>query len=1278
MDAAAPADPAFARAPTRPGEASRTGTNAAPHAEAADAPPHGDAPPPQPGGDAPQRVIKIRRDYNAWVARETMEDYALRFTPRAFRKWSAWRVANTALGGAASFLVLEAVGATLLVQHGFVNAALAILATGLVIFLAGLPVSVYAARHGVDMDLLTRGAGFGYIGSTLTSLIYASFTFIFFALEAAVMAYALELAFDIPPAWGYLLCAAVVIPLVTHGVTAISRLQVWTQPLWLAMLVAPYAYVFAENPGVLQGLVGYGGEAQVAGFSWLHFGAATTVGIALITQMGEQADYLRFMPERRRGAAASWWAGVLLGGPGWVLPGVLKMLGGTLLAWLAISLMVPADRAVDPNQMYLAAYEHVFPHYGLAVAATALFVVISQLKINVTNAYAGSLAWSNFFARLTHSHPGRVVWVLFNTAIALMLMELDVFQAIGSVLGLYSNVAIAWMMAVVADLVVNKPMGWSPPGIEFRRAYLYDVNPVGVGAMGIASVLAIAAHLGLFGPMAQAWSAAIALVTAFVASPAIAWATRGRYYLARRVEPARAEAGAGPYARLARCCICEREYEPDDMAGCPAYGGPICSLCCTLDARCNDLCKPREAQLAVQWSALLRRLLPRAAWPYIDTGLGHYLLLMAVLVPLLAGLFLLIHQQELRTLAAAGVPLPPAFADALWLGFLKAFSALLLVAGTIAWWVVLTHKSRQVAQQESNRQTAALQRQTAALQREIDSHRRTDAQLQQAKLEAERANRAKSRYITAISHELRTPLNSILGYAQLLEEDDSMPPARAQAVRVIRRGGDHLASLIEDTLDLARIESGRVTLEPRPLRLRDAMGELARMFELQAEARGLQFRHEIEGPELVRADERRLRQILINLLGNAVKFTARGTIVFRMRYAREIARFEIEDSGPGMTPEELARVFEPFERGASAASEGAGGGTGLGLTIARMLTDLMGGEMTVRSTPGQGTAFTIRLFLPQASEAAAAPAARAARRGGYAGPRRSVLVVDNEEADRGLLASVLEPLGFDVRQAASGEAALARLRAEGPPDAVLMDLAMPGLDGWATIRRLREAGLGEAAVAIVSANAFDRALDNDAGVTPGDFFVKPVRVAELLDWLGRRLALQWIEAGPGPADAVRAPVAAQAPRWPGEPPAALRARLAALDEPARLGHLRGVLDALQRLDAEDPRAAPWTAPLRALARQFRFDALRTLAARTDGDAVSSEGAAVEGRVPDGTPPQDVPPARPPRPSRIAHAAQTAQTAQPLQTAQTARAAVAPNPTPPAAGDEASDRADALA
>ncbi|HEY8887122.1 MAG TPA: hybrid sensor histidine kinase/response regulator, partial [Gallionella sp.] len=156
--------------------------------------------------NAVQNVFKVRRDYNTWISNETLEDYALRFTPRSYRKWPEWQVANTAFSSA-SFLVLEAIGATLLVECGFVNTALAILATGLIIFLASLPLSRYSALYGLDMDLLTRGSGFGYLGSTITSLIYAAFTFIFFALEAAIMASALNLAFNIPVVWGYLICA---------------------------------------------------------------------------------------------------------------------------------------------------------------------------------------------------------------------------------------------------------------------------------------------------------------------------------------------------------------------------------------------------------------------------------------------------------------------------------------------------------------------------------------------------------------------------------------------------------------------------------------------------------------------------------------------------------------------------------------------------------------------------------------------------------------------------------------------------------------------------------------------------------------------------------------------------------------------------------------------------------------------------------------------------------------------------------------------------------------
>ncbi len=1126
-----------------------------------------------------QRVIKVRRDYNAWVARETLEDYALRFTPRSFRKWSAWRVANTALGGAASFLVLEALGGTLLLQYGFVNTFWAILATAAIIVAAGLPISVYAARHGLDMDLLTRGAGFGYIGSTITSLIYASFTFIFFALEAAIMAYALELAFDIPPALGYLLCALVVIPLVTHGVTAISQLQMWTQPLWLVLLVLPYVYVFNAHPGLVGELRAYAGlnfEATGKGgaFDPLLFGGALTVGIALITQMGEQVDYLRFMPEKTAANRRRWWLAVLVGGPGWVVPGVLKMLGGALLAYLALTLAVPADRAVDPNQMYVAAYNLVFPRYGWAVAATALLVIVSQLKINVTNAYAGSLAWSNFFARVTHSHPGRVVWVVFNTLIALMLMELEVFKAIGGVLGLYSNIAISWIMAVVADLVINKPLGLSPKGIEFKRAHLYDINPVGVGAMGAASVLSIAAYLGAFGPMAQAFSAVIAMAVAFVAAPVIAWGTKGRYYIARQ-----SEEGAYLGARTLRhCVICEREYEGEDMARCPAYGGPICSLCCSLDARCHDLCKPEPARARVQLTALLRRLTPRAWWPQLDTGLARYLLLMAAVAPALAALLALLYGAELRQLGDAA----PALAASLRSGFIKAYCALLLVAAVIGWWLVLTQISRRVAQEESNRQTEALVR-------EIESHRRTDEQLQRAKLAAEAAqhaadaaNRAKTRYISAVSHELRTPLNSILGYAQLLDDDPTLPPHRKQAVGVIRRGGEHLLGLIEGTLDIARIESGKLALDPRPMRLRESLQQIVQMFELQALSKGLRFEHDIEAaPALVRADERRLTQILINVLGNAVKFTQAGRVGFRAAHVREMAVFEIEDTGPGIATVDLERIFEPFSRGEHAAGGAPASGTGLGLTIAKMLTDLMGGEMTVSTRVGAGTVFRIRLFLPEL-QGARAPQVQPPR-AGYAGPRRRVLVVDNEEVDRTLLARRLEAVGFEVLQASSGAAALGLLK-EGPTDAILMDLAMPGIDGWETIRTLRRQGLSAAPVAIVSANAFDKGLDNDVGITPADFITKPVRFEELLDWLGQRLALPWLATPPAPPPAPT----------PADAPVPTRAQLLALREVVSLGYPRGVQRLLAQIEAERPDCTPWLAPLRALAQGFQFDRMTPL------------------------------------------------------------------------------------
>lgn len=1154
----------------------------------------------------PQRVVKVRRDYNAWVANETLEDYALRFTPRSFRKWSEFRVGNTAFGSA-SFLVLEAVGATMLVAYGFVNSFWAILAIGLIIFVTGLPISLYAARYGVDMDLLTRGSGFGYIGSTISSLVYACFTFILFALEAAIMAYALELAFGIPPAWGYLICALVVIPLVTHGITVISRIQTLTQPIWLFLLVLPFVYLLKEDPQALQRLWHYpGAEGQGGSFDWHLFGAAMTVGIALITQMGEQADYLRFMPERTAANRKRWLFGVVLGGPGWVVIGVVKMLGGAFLAWLLLGQGMSADKAVDPNQMYLLGFGMVFDSAVWALGVTALFVIVSQLKINVTNAYAGSLAWSNFFSRLTHSHPGRVVWVVFNILIALLLMEMNVFQALGQVLGLYANVAISWIVAVVADLVINKPMGWSPRGIEFKRSHLYDINPVGVGAMAIASVLSVATFLGVFGDGIQPFAPFVAMVVAFVVSPLIAWATRGRYYLARdasartRFQPVAGHAcgaGCGKACRGAnaipdkptpitvrQCTVCGEHFEQEDTSHCPAYQGTICSLCCSLDARCEDLCKP-HARLSEQWAALTRRLLPARALPYVEGGLGHYLLLMFGIVGFLAVLLGMIHYHEVRALEAAA-------ADALDAVFLKIFAALFLASGIAAWWMVLTHKSRAVAQEESNRQTRLLMQ-------EIESHRRTDEQLQTARRVAEQANQAKSRYITAISHELRTPLNSILGYAQILDDDPAIPGHRRQAVGVIKKSGEHLLSLIEGTMDIARIEGGKLTLDARPLAFGQFMQQIVGMFELQARNKGLSFSYETSGklPEVVRADEKRLRQILINIVGNAVKFTPRGSVCLKLIYRSEMAVFEVTDSGPGIAPEEIDRIFEPFARGNSARAETTVG-TGLGLTISRMLTDLMGGELTVDSKPGEGSVFRVRLYLPHLVGSQAEAALPRERRIGYQGVRRRVLVVDNERVDRELLLSVLEPLGFEVEQAGSGLDCLERLPAF-RPHAVFMDLAMPGIDGWETLRRMRAAGFDMPA-AIVSANAFDKGLENHVGIGEQDFLTKPIRVDDLLDWLGRRLGVEWVSEAVALPEALPAQPAVVRLDYP--PATELRR----LDEMIELGYLKGVLGVLSEIETAFAHCAEFVRVQRDLARQFQFEAMRELLRRAD--IAGEEGA----------------------------------------------------------------------
>ncbi len=1110
---------------------------------------------------AEQKIVRVRRRYNQWVVNETLEDYALRFTAKSARRWSALRVANTALG-AVSFLALEAIGGAITLTYGFSNAVAAILVVSLVIFAAGLPISYYAAKFGVDIDLLTRGAGFGYIGSTITSLIYASFTYLFFAIEAAIMALALEMCFGVPVMVGYFISALVVIPLVTHGITFISRFQLWTQPFWLLLNLIPFIFIFAYHGDAVADWTTYTGRLGAAdgSFDWMLFGSATTVVFALVAQIGEQVDYLRFLPRRAPGRTAVvrngvWWLAMLSAGPGWIVPGALKMLAGSFLAYFALTQGVPLLHAAEPTQMYLVAFETmVSPQFALAF--TGVFVILAQLKINVTNSYAGSIAWSNFFSRLTHSHPGRVVWLVFNVTIALMLMALGIYKVLEQILGLYAIVAVAWVAALVADLVVNKPMGWSPPGIEFKRAHLYDINPVGFGAVLAGTVLGSAAYSGLFGAAAQAFAPFLALLVSFVTAPAIAFGTRGRYYIARRTTR------NWQSRTTVKCCICEHKFEPEDMAHCPVYAGPICSLCCSLDARCHDRCK-EDARFPDQILAVLRATLPGWAVARINSRIGHYIGVLSLLALVIGAILGVINFQ-----ASFGPPQEKAVVGNV---LFTLYFILLIIAGVAAWLFVLAQESRRVAQEESHRQTALLMR-------EIEAHKRTDAKLQKAKEVAEAANLAKSRYVVGISHELRTPLNAILGYAQLLERDPAIPSHRRDAVRVVRRSAEHLSGLIDGLLDISKIEAGRLHLTRDEVRIGEFLDQLVDMFRLQATAKGIDFVYVRPDrlPPVVFTDEKRLRQILINLLSNAIKFTSSGRVALRVSYRNQVAEFEVEDTGIGIPAADHKRIFEPFERGERAGTYSTAG-IGLGLTITKLLTEIMGGEIGLTSRPGEGTTFRVRLMLSEVTNPSRLGPIQHRRIVGYAGPRRTILVADDDAAHRDLMHELLVPLGFTVLSAADGIAALDMVR-QWDPDVLLLDISMPGLNGWEVVRLVRDEGFARLKIVMISANAGE-IREGLAARQHDDQVAKPVHLRGLLEKLEKLLELQWIGEGePAPdADPAR-------PAAPLRPPSARH--LDDLMKLGEIGYVRGIKAKLTEIEAAGPEHGAFVAHLRDLMETF--------------------------------------------------------------------------------------------
>lgn len=908
---------------------------------------------------AKQHVFRFRRRYNKWVADQTLEDYALRFTATTARQWSVDKVAKTALG-ATAFLALEAISAAVTLQYGFVNTFWAIVAVAVVIIITGLPISYYAARYGLDIDLLTRSAGFGYLGSTLTSLIYATFTFIFFAIEAAILASALHSLLAIPMQIGYLLSALIVIPVVTHGISVISRFQVGSQALWLWLQISAIAGVVFYEWHQAQDWIVYAPHTNTESFNLTLFGAAIAVFFAMTAQIGEQVDYLRFLPEKNHRNQKAWWGWLLLAGPGWIAVGIVKMLFGSFLAYLALQSSADLSQATDPFFMYQMAYGYITSSPLLASLLAGLMVTISQMKINVTNAYAGSIAWSNFFSRLTHRHPGRVVWLVFNVSVALLLMEIGAYQALENILGLFSIVVVSWLGAVAADLLINKPSGLCPPVVEFKRAYLYDINPVGMGSMFVATVAGIVAYLHVWGETAQALAHFISLAICFVMVPGIAILTGGKYYLAPRPEIEVVNLsgfdthdGSAPGAsrgatQTLHCCICENEFEPSDMAYCPMYQGSICSLCCSLDARCHDTCK-KNSRLSQQIHNLLETLLPIPLVSVLESRVGRFLVLSGCFNLLTAGLLF----WGYHLVSPAVGKQTQLLEHMLW----SLFITLMIVSAIVSWLFILIHESRRQAQLETERQTQRLFN-------EVVAHEKTDQSLQIAKERAEKANNAKTRFVTGINHELRTPLQAITGYSALLLKQPVPGAELNKRLQIILRNGEYLIDLIDGLQDLAKIEAGKLDIYRNTVCLPELLDQLVEMFSFQAGEKAIEFYYTCSTPlpELVMTDEKRLRQILINLLSNAIKYTEKGQIDLSVRYRNQVIEFAVKDTGIGIHHDDLERIFEPFER-LSDEHTSPIVGSGLGLSIVKLLIDVMGGQLKIDSEQGVGSCFRVLMLL---------------------------------------------------------------------------------------------------------------------------------------------------------------------------------------------------------------------------------------------------------------------------------------------------------------------------
>jgi signal transduction histidine kinase/ActR/RegA family two-component response regulator len=427
-------------------------------------------------------------------------------------------------------------------------------------------------------------------------------------------------------------------------------------------------------------------------------------------------------------------------------------------------------------------------------------------------------------------------------------------------------------------------------------------------------------------------------------------------------------------------------------------------------------------------------------------------------------------------------------------------------------------------EQQVAARTTELTEANQQLTSEIAERRRIEEQLVQAKEGAEAANRAKSTFLANMSHELRTPLSAIIGFAQVMQLDQSITPDQQEFLQIINRNGQHLRDLINDVLDMSKIEAGQMKLNESEFELKHLLHDLEKMFQFKVQDKGLHLVvvQEPDVPACITTDERKLRQVLINLMSNAVKFTQEGKVTLRVSVGigeqwsvgekvSMLLRFEVADTGPGIAPEEMKVLFQAFAQ--TRTGQQAQEGTGLGLAISRKFVQLMGGEISVESEVGCGTvfAFDIRAIAARQVDQQELPDQQQYRVVGLEDdqPVYRILVVDDLPDNRYLLKRLLKRVGFEVEEASNGQQAI-EVWEQWEPHLIWMDMRMPVMDGYTATRHIKDTPKGYSTKIIaLTASAFDDERSHILAAGCDDFLGKPFRDTDIFEHMSKHLGVKY-------------------------------------------------------------------------------------------------------------------------------------------------------------------------